>query len=106
MRLGVGAKFTLTVLVILAGTMAVNTFHFLRTWSSFHEQQLEERGRALGRLISLISPEAILGFDFLLSALCRCGVTQTAHAVREFQSTRDLVADGEVGAATLKALKL
>ena len=66
MRLGVGAKFTLTVLVILAGTMAVNTFHFLRTWSSFHEQQLEERGRALGRLISLISPEAILGFDFLL----------------------------------------
>jgi N-acetylmuramoyl-L-alanine amidase len=31
---------------------------------------------------------------------------QTAHAVRDFQSTRDLVADGEVGPATLKALKL
>lgn len=31
---------------------------------------------------------------------------QTAHAVRDFQSTRDLVADGEVGSATLKALKL
>ena len=66
MRLGVGAKFTLTVLVILAGTMAVNTLHFLSTWSRFHEQQLMERGRALGRLVSLISPEAILGFDFLL----------------------------------------
>ena len=66
MRLGVGAKFMLTVLVIVAGTMAVNTLHFLRTWSIFHEQQLMERGRALGRLISLISPEAILGFDFLL----------------------------------------
>ncbi len=66
MRLGVGAKFTLIVLVILAGTMAANTLYFLRTSSSFHEQQLIERGRALGRLISLISPEAILGFDFLL----------------------------------------
>jgi len=29
---------------------------------------------------------------------------QTAHAVRDFQSRRDLVADGEVGALTLKAL--
>jgi diguanylate cyclase (GGDEF)-like protein len=66
MRLGLGAKFTLTVLLILAGTMAVNTVYFLRATNRFHEQQLVERGRALGRLISLISPEAILGFDFLL----------------------------------------
>src|SRR6185312_1616403 len=36
------------------------------TSTRFHEQQLLERGRALGRLVSLISPEAILGFDFLL----------------------------------------
>jgi len=66
MRLSLGAKFTLTVLIILAGTMAANTFYFLGTSSRFHEQQLVERGRALGRLISLVSPDAILGFDFLL----------------------------------------
>ena len=66
MRLGLGAKFTLTVLVILAATMAANTLYFLNTSTRFHEQQLVERGRALGRLISLVSPEAILGFDFLL----------------------------------------
>jgi diguanylate cyclase (GGDEF)-like protein len=66
MRFGLGAKFSLTVLIILAVTMAANTFYFLRTTTRFHEQQLVERGRALGRLISLISPEAILGFDFLL----------------------------------------
>lgn len=66
MRLGLGAKFTLTVLTILAGTMAANTFYFLETSTRFHEEQLVERGRALGRLISLVSPDAILGFDVLL----------------------------------------
>ena len=66
MRLGLGAKFILTVLIILAVTMAANTAYFLSTSARFHEQQLLERGRALGRLISLVSPEAILGFDFLL----------------------------------------
>ena len=66
MRLGLGAKFTLTVLTILSVTMAANTLYFLNTASEFHEKQLIERGRALGRLISLVSPDAILGFDFLL----------------------------------------
>ncbi|HMH19600.1 MAG TPA: diguanylate cyclase, partial [Burkholderiales bacterium] len=65
MRLGLGAKFTLTVLVILAGTNAASTLYDLNASFRFHEQQLIERGRALGRLISLVSPEAILGFDFL-----------------------------------------
>lgn len=66
MRLNLGAKFTLTVLIIMAGTMAANMLYFLDRSTSFHEQQLVERGRALGRLISLVSPDAILGFDFLL----------------------------------------
>ena len=66
MRFGLGAKFTLAVLTILACTMAANTFYFLETSTRFHERQLVERGRALGRLISLVSPDAILGFDFLL----------------------------------------
>ncbi|MGH8619073.1 MAG: putative bifunctional diguanylate cyclase/phosphodiesterase [Burkholderiales bacterium] len=66
MRLGLGAKFTLIVLTILAGTMAANTLYFLETSTRFHEQQVVERGRALGGLISLVSPEAMLGFDYLL----------------------------------------
>ena len=65
-RLGLGTKFTLTVLLILACTMAANTLYSLHTSTRFHEKQLVERGRALGRLISLVSPEAILGFDFVL----------------------------------------
>ncbi|HME91794.1 MAG TPA: EAL domain-containing protein [Myxococcaceae bacterium] len=66
MRLGLGAKFTLTVLVFLAATTAASTLYDLEASSRFHEQQLVERGQALGRLIALVSPEAILGFDFLL----------------------------------------
>src|SRR5262245_60068684 len=81
MRLGLGAKFTLTVLVILAVTMAANTFYFLGTSARFHEEQLVERGRALGRLISLVSPEAILGFDYLL----------LNDYTREVSSQRDVV---------------
>ncbi|HVQ60531.1 MAG TPA: hypothetical protein VMS53_00460, partial [Burkholderiales bacterium] len=66
MQLGLGAKFTLTVLVFLAATTAINTVYDLEASARFHEQQLVERGRALGRLIALVSPEAILGYDFLL----------------------------------------
>jgi diguanylate cyclase (GGDEF)-like protein len=81
MRLGLGAKFTLTVLVILAGTMAANTLYYLNTASRFHEEQLAERGRALGSLISLVSPEAILAFDFL----------QLNDYTRQVSSQRDVV---------------
>ena len=66
MRLNLGTKFTLTVLIIMAGTMVANMLYFLDRSTQFHEQQLVERGRALGRLIALVSPDAILGFDFLL----------------------------------------
>ena len=55
-----------SVLVILVATMAANTLYFLRTSADSQEQQLVDRGRALGRLISLVSPEAILGYDYLL----------------------------------------
>lgn len=65
-RLSLGAKFTITVSIILVATMAANTLYFVGTASRFHEQQLIERGNALGRLISLVSPDAILGLDFLL----------------------------------------
>ena len=66
MRLGLSAKFALTVLTILAATMAANTLYSLHSSSRFHEKQLVERANALGRLISLVSPDAILGFDYLL----------------------------------------
>src|SRR5215204_1856879 len=65
MRFGLGAKFTVAVLVILTGTMAADTYYFVRSSTQLQEQQLHERGRVLGRLISLISPQAILSFDYL-----------------------------------------
>ena len=65
MQLGLRAKFIATVLVILTCTMAANTYYVVRAATERQEQQLHERGRALGRLISLISPQAILAFDYL-----------------------------------------
>ncbi len=65
MRFGLGAKFALTVLLILTATMAADTYYSVRGSTELQEQQLRERGRALGRLISLISPQAILAFDYL-----------------------------------------
>ena len=62
-RFSLGAKFTATVLLILAATMAANTYYSVRTSTRLQEQQLRERGHTLGRLISLISPQAILAFD-------------------------------------------
>ena len=65
MQISLGAKFTIAVLLILTATMAANTYYFVRTSTERQEQQLHERGRVLGRLISLISPQAILSFDYL-----------------------------------------
>lgn len=64
-RIGLRAKFIITVLVILTTTMAANTWYFASTSTQRQEQQLRERGHALGRLVSLISPQAILAFDYL-----------------------------------------
>src|SRR4029078_11383817 len=44
---------------------AADTYYFVRSSMQRQEQQLHERGRVLGRLISLISPQAILAFDYL-----------------------------------------
>ncbi|MBD5801938.1 Cyclic di-GMP phosphodiesterase Gmr [Azoarcus sp. Aa7] len=59
------SKFILIVAGILSVTLALNAYFFLRGQNRILEQQLDERGRVLGHLIALISPEAILGLDFL-----------------------------------------
>jgi diguanylate cyclase len=81
MRFSLGAKFTATVLLILTATMAANTYYFVRTSIHLQEQELQERGRVLGRLISLISPQAILAFDYL----------QLNDYTRELSSQPDVV---------------
>ncbi|NMG45695.1 EAL domain-containing protein [Aromatoleum toluvorans] len=75
------SKFILTVAGILSVTLALNTWFFLRSQNHLVEQQLNERGRVLGHLIALISPEAILGLDFL---------TLNGYA-REVSRQRDVV---------------
>ena len=59
------SKFIAIVAGILSVTLALNAYFFLHSQNRILEQQLDERGRVLGHLIALISPEAILGLDFL-----------------------------------------
>ncbi|MEH6652348.1 MAG: EAL domain-containing protein [Motiliproteus sp.] len=66
LKLGLGSKFILIVVGILSVTLAANTVLFLRSQNHLLEAQLLEQGKALGRFVALVSPEAILGYDFLL----------------------------------------
>ncbi|UTW11359.1 putative bifunctional diguanylate cyclase/phosphodiesterase [Marinobacterium rhizophilum] len=59
------SRFILIVSGILSVTLALNAYYFIHSQSQLLEQQLNERGRVLGHLIALISPDAMLSFDFL-----------------------------------------
>jgi diguanylate cyclase (GGDEF)-like protein len=59
------SRFILIVSGILSVTLALNAYYFIHSQNQLLEQQLNERGRVLGHLIALISPEAMLNFDFL-----------------------------------------
>jgi diguanylate cyclase len=64
MNMDLGAKFMLSVLLVLSCTLAVWTFHAIDNSTQAREQRLNERGRALGRLMALFSPHAILASDY------------------------------------------
>ncbi len=66
MKLRLGTKFILLVVGILSITLATNAVLFLRSQNNLLEAQLIEQGNALGRFVALVSPEAILSYDFLL----------------------------------------
>lgn len=80
-KFGLRVKFIVTLLAILTVTIAANTWYSVHTTMLMQEEQLHEQGRALGRLISLISPQAILSFDYL----------QLNDYTREFSSQPNVV---------------
>lgn len=59
------SRFILIVSGILSVTLALNAYYSIHSQNKLLEQQLNERGRVLGHLVALISPEAMLSFDFL-----------------------------------------
>jgi len=58
-------NFILIVSGILAVTLSLSAYYFINSQNQLLEQQLHERGRVLGHLIALISPEAMLSYDYL-----------------------------------------
>ncbi len=65
MQQRLGTKFILIVVGILSVTLVANAVFSLRSQNRLLEEQLVEQGQALGHFVALVSPEAILGFDFL-----------------------------------------
>ena len=63
--MGLTSKFVGVVAGILLVTMGINAFIVISRQNQVLEDQLRERGRVLGNLVALISPEPLLGLDFL-----------------------------------------
>ena len=63
--LGLGTKFSLLVISILVITLGLNTYKIIKSQNELFKDQLEQRGVLLGYFTSLISPEAILSYDFV-----------------------------------------
>ena len=62
---GLGVKFVILIVVILSVTLGGSTLHYVHSQNNLFQDQLEEKGRMLGHFVSLISSDAILGYDFI-----------------------------------------
>jgi len=80
-RFSLGLKFILVVIVILAITMTIGAFiNYYSQKKNFHDQLIQQ-GNMLGSFVALISPEAILGYDFVLLEQYMREITQQEDVV-------------------------
>jgi signal transduction histidine kinase len=63
-NISLGTKFALMVLSVLVVTMSMVTFIYLKSQQELFLNNLKAKGNALGDFVSLISPEAILSYNF------------------------------------------
>ncbi len=74
-------KFIIVVIVILAITMSIGAFiNYYTQKKNFHDQLIQQ-GNMLGSFVALISPEAILGYDFVLLEQYMREITQQEDVV-------------------------
>ena len=63
-NISLGARFAMMVTAILVVTLGVATFFSAQAERSLLLDNLDAKGRALGNFVALISPSAILSYDF------------------------------------------
>ena len=61
-----GGKFIFLIALILSITMSAATYISYQKQYRSYLDSLQEKGNALGKFVALVSPEAILGYDFIL----------------------------------------
>jgi sigma-B regulation protein RsbU (phosphoserine phosphatase) len=74
-------KFILLVALILAVSLAATHALLIYRQNQLFLEQLEEKAKVLGKFVALISPDAILSYDFV----------SLNHFAREISSQRDMV---------------
>lgn len=62
--MGLGVKFVLLVSTILCLTLGTMTFYGVKVQEEQLQEHLKEEGTILGHFVALISPEAILAYDY------------------------------------------
>ncbi len=62
---GLGVRFAVMVSVILVITMGITTLVVIRSQQNIFTEHLDEKAQILGRFVALISPEAILSYDYV-----------------------------------------
>ena len=61
-----GGRFIFLIALILSVTMSAATYISYQKQYQSYLDSLSEKGNALGKFVALVSPEAILGYDFIL----------------------------------------
>lgn len=59
-----GLKFGITVVTILVTTTSLVSYIYIQENYNFQIESLLTKGKSLGRFVSLISPQAVLSYDF------------------------------------------
>lgn len=65
-RFGLNSKFIALVVAILLLTLSATTALVIYSQNRIFKSHLREKGEMLGHFVSLISPEAILGYDYVM----------------------------------------
>ncbi len=74
-------KYVIVIVVILSSTLSIAAYFDYRAQKKQFTEQLISKGAMLGNFVALVSPDAILGYDFVLMDVYMQEITQRQDVV-------------------------